>query len=260
MLGDEEGGKGLRGLDHAGSESFDRTRKLEEFMRRVFGPSAEHADGTFSDWTTAFRYQTILKLADKVNEIHRHRGIEDKTIPVSPRLAIPLLQKATLEDDEILQDMWAALIANIMDPRFHAESRRTLIDLLAALEPVDAIVLRAISRDARSNPRRHELFYEAAMARGADKPRALIEVRNMHWIAKASGIPAETAALSVESLARLGLIIDFMPATTLSAIPVPVTHPSATLELTNTGRLLIRMCHSGYGAAPAEAPVIEAAG
>jgi hypothetical protein len=242
MQGGEEIDEGLRDLDGVGSESIDRSRKLQEFMRRVFGSAASHSEGTFNDWTAAFRYGILLKLADKVNEIHRQRRIEDRTIPISPRLAIPLLQKATLEEDDILQDMWAAFIANAMDPQFQVGSRRTLVDLLASLEPVDAMVLRAISRDAESNPRRHALFYDAALAGGADKPHAFVEARNMRWIARTSGLSLEEAALSVESLARLGLIIDHMPVRALSAIPVPATHPGATLELTHTGRLLIGMC------------------
>jgi hypothetical protein len=258
MLDDGEVGKGLRDPDNAGSESFDRSRKLADFMRRVFGPSANPSDSTFTDWTTAFRHKIILKLADRVNEIHRQRGIEDKTVPILPRLAIPLLQKATLEDNEVLQDMWAAFIANAMDPQFHAGARRTLIDLLASLEPVDAMVLRAISRDEETNPRRHALFYDAALARHADKPRAAVEARNLGWITKTSAIIPETAALSVESLARLGLISDFMPVKVLSAIPVPVTHPSATLELTNTGRLLVLMCNSGLSAARLDETFVEA--
>jgi hypothetical protein len=253
MLDGDTVGKELRDLDNAGPETFERSRKLEDFMRRVFGSSAEHTDGTFSDWTTTFRRQIILTLADKVNEIHRRRGIADQTVPIPPRLAIPLLQKATLEDDETLQDMWAALIANAMDPRCRSGARRTLIDLLASLEPADAQALWSISRDGEANPNRHALFYDAALARKAEKPCTLVEARNLDWVAKSAGMTREVAALSVESLARLGLIGDLMPAELLSAIPVPVTHPSATLELTSTGRLLVLMCSAGLNPARLDA-------
>ena len=54
-----------------------------------------------------------------------------------------LLEAASHESDETLQDMWARLLANALDPRTDVSLQRILIDTLREFEPLDALVLSA---------------------------------------------------------------------------------------------------------------------
>lgn len=118
--------------------------KLEGFLSKVVGDGLSHLGGAFADWAASFRYKNALRLMDEVEAIHQERGIVGKTVPIPPRLGIPLIQRATLEDDEGLSAMWAALTANALDPNRHVEARRGFTDLLSSLEPIDALVLQGI--------------------------------------------------------------------------------------------------------------------
>jgi hypothetical protein len=128
--------------------------RLGGFFHKVIGEGAEHLGGAFSDWAATFRYKNAIKLADQVDAIHAQRAISGKTIPIPPRLAIPLIERATLEDDELLIEMWAGLIANATDPHSGVHARRSYSQLLSSLEPIDALVLREIQRQDIANPDR----------------------------------------------------------------------------------------------------------
>ena len=150
----EETAKAVQQLVPVVDKNADR---LSHFLHTVIGAGAEHLGGAFSDWASVFRHKNALRLMDKVEAIHRERELAGKTVPVSPRLGIPLLQQASLEDDETLGDMWAGLTANATDPSRHVEARRSFITLLSALEPLDALLLLEIEAYGKINSNRLEV-------------------------------------------------------------------------------------------------------
>lgn len=214
--------------------------RLGTFFYRVVGKGAENLGGAFSDWAAVYRHQNALKLADKVEEIHRKRKIVGKTIPIPPRLSIPLLEKATLENDETLIDMWAGLIANAMDSTSSVQARRTFIELLNSLEPVDALVLQEIERYLIRHPNRK--FIDIA----PDNDLAT-QWPNPGRLASALNIDLSEIILSLENIERLGLAFDHLPHDegfqTLVYL-VPITHPKSLIDLTHTGQALLAACRN----------------
>jgi hypothetical protein len=63
---------------------------------------------------------------------------------VSPSLAIPLLRAAYDETRPQLQELWAHLIAAAMDPQRANRVRRSFIDTVQRLDPLDALVLKRL--------------------------------------------------------------------------------------------------------------------
>ena len=96
--------------------------------------------GIFEDWLVGVRFENMARISDRVRGIHAERGIEDLR-PVSARLLVPYLDAATRESDEVLQDMWARLLANASDPNQANPLRRAFIGALEKLEPLDAVLL-----------------------------------------------------------------------------------------------------------------------
>jgi hypothetical protein len=76
------------------------------------------------------------------------------TEPVSPSVAIPLLRAAYDESRPELQDLWARLIAAVMDPKRSDGMRLSFIDSVKRFDPLDALVLKAIydRRGEQSRP------------------------------------------------------------------------------------------------------------
>ena len=83
---------------------------------------------------------------DEIAAIHKARGVEGKTIPISLKYAIPMIENLSLEDDESVQDLWAGLIANATDPDKRFQIKKVYIDILSSLEPLDAMILKFLSK------------------------------------------------------------------------------------------------------------------
>jgi hypothetical protein len=103
----EEIAKAAQALAPVIDKNVDR---IGAFLHTVIGAGVEHLGQAFSNWAAVFQYKNALRLIDQVETIHRERGLAGKTVPIPPRLGVPLLQQATLEDDEKLLEMWAALV------------------------------------------------------------------------------------------------------------------------------------------------------
>lgn len=143
---DDERAKVAQEIAKTAGKAVDAVRDLAGFLGKVVGPGLVELGEAFHDWARTFRYANLLRLQDKVNAIHKRRGIEGKTITIPPRLAIPLLNSASLEDNTALQDMWASLIANATDPSKREDVQKIHVDILSALQPIDALVLRFLAK------------------------------------------------------------------------------------------------------------------
>jgi hypothetical protein len=66
----------------------------------------------------------------------------NKTIPL--KNAVPLLEYATLEEDDNLQDMWARLLVNGTSESTGINIERSFIEILAQISPLEAQILQAI--------------------------------------------------------------------------------------------------------------------
>jgi hypothetical protein len=248
----EETAKAVQRVAEVAGKSVDTTNALGGFLKTVLGTGLAEVGGAFGDWAAVYRYKQALRLADKVERIHKERGLEGKTIALPMRLGIPLLQKATLEDDEGLLDMWAGLIANATDPGTMYEARRTFCFLLSSFEPIDAVVLSEILRWKNLCPNRRGLSIDLTSEVEARKPWP-----NLPKISTSLNLPENSVALSLENLERLRLIYDFMPNSPheienldgsitllpqISGTPVPITHDHAMIDLTHTGVALMLAC------------------
>lgn len=230
----EETAKAMQQLTPVIDKQVDR---LSGFLHTVIGAGAEHLGGAFKDWAATYRYKNALKLADQVERIHAERKLLGKTVPILPRLAIPLLENAALEDDDILGVMWAGLIANATDPNRNVEARRSFVDLLKALEPLDALVLKEIERQALENSDRNNPPFNLSDEIWRKK------FSTLQSISTALQKEPMNVALSLENIERLGLAYDFVaPDGTAIGVPVPLSHKFAVIDLTNTGRVLLTAC------------------
>jgi hypothetical protein len=220
------------------------------------GPAFAELGGALADWAYVFRYEQSVKLADRVRLIHKQRGIEGRTIPIPPRLGIPLLQQATLEDDALLLDMWAALIANATDPTRATEARRSYCGLLSSMEPLDALVLAEVYRWKLMYPDRQVLISGVA-SRDSEQVKNAVKWPNLRNLIADLRQEEDAIVLSLENLERLGLIFDYLPthveddgenggpAPTSVPIPgqiLPVVHEQALIDLTHTGLALMTAC------------------
>ena len=136
-----ETSKAIAEIAKTTGKGIELAEKVGGFISKVIGPACNQLGGIMGDWAGYFRYTNLSTIADKVERRHSRRKLQGKTIPIPPRFAIPILESASLEDDETLQDVWAKLIANSMDPHFKPGIHPGYIEIVKQMSPDEAIIL-----------------------------------------------------------------------------------------------------------------------
>ncbi len=185
-----EGAKAIQETAKASGKAIDGLRTTGEFFNRVFGGLVEDGVGIVADKLKYYRIERALLLATKTEERLRERGIET-TVPIAPKMAIPLIENATLEDDDELHTLWANLLANAMDPSKAHEVKHIHVSILNEMEPLD---VRILSQFATEKLTRHprEQFSEVHFDRAK--------------VAEAFNLTVDTIDISLLNLMRLGCV------------------------------------------------------
>jgi hypothetical protein len=210
----EEEAKATQELSKFGTRALDTVDKLGNFLSKVFGTVPEDVVGLAGgDWLHHTRIRIEAKLAQRTEEILRERGRWEQTEPMSPSVALPLLEAARDETREELSEMWARMLANGMDKERRGSVRKSIIATVKEFDPLDAVILQ-------------KAFEMSAGARE-------VEVKNLTTVL--GGTKADEFQLSLLNLIKLDCIINsgtmYTPASN-----IVVFHFAAL------GRQVIRAC------------------
>lgn len=127
-----------------------------EVVLRPVTEIAENALGVLGgDYLAELRARQRARLRKRTEEILKQRQVEEPA-SVSPNDLMPLLASAQNETGDELTELWAKLLAALMDPKRKAAYRREFVDIAKDLEPVDAIVLQKLSGVGRLSPSRQK--------------------------------------------------------------------------------------------------------
>jgi Abortive infection alpha len=190
-----------------------------ELLQKIGGPAAEEIGLTLQDHVRVFRLKRQIRLLQKTKAILDRAGIEPGRVPL--KLLGTIVDNATLEEDDSLQDMWAALLANNAVGIGHEVM---FPEILRQLSPADARLLRNC--------------FKEVMTSSLDRPGGFFSVINsveewstsqrMQHLKRIEPV----SPLSLENLTRLGLIA-------MSEIRI---NGQGTAVLTNIGYAFIRTC------------------
>ena len=176
-------------LAKATGKTVEEVRKFGEFADQLFGKGLSNALGMVGDKLAYLRFERAINLAEKTKKRLADRGIEQiRYVPVN--FGLPLLEKASMEEDEDLHDRWSNLLANAADPNYDGTIRKNFVSVLADLEPIDAGILDIIIKKYETYP--------------DDKKPDAAFVREK--IAKAFRIIEDVCDTSLRNLLRHGLI------------------------------------------------------
>ena len=116
-------------------------------VKRMLGPAADELAEMWKDQIRLYRYGRQMKCIEKAEKMAHEAGFTPNAVP--PKILFPLLEGASLEDDEGLHTMWAALLANASS-KMGTIVRPSFISLLRNMAPDEAELLKQLSeRDAR---------------------------------------------------------------------------------------------------------------
>lgn len=154
-MGDEieaatEAAKALREVAATGGKAIDAARDAGGWLDRIFGKGIEDTVAYY--WSDRIRKRRIeaaiydwgrlVELFHKVERRLNSKGIADFRV-VPPKVALALIENATVEDDDDLHSLWANLLATALNSSAD-EVHRKYVSVLSELTSADAFALEEI--------------------------------------------------------------------------------------------------------------------
>lgn len=225
----EEESKAIQEVAKATGKGIDAVREAGRFIARYVAGPLEEGVGILSDRLKYVRWERQVRLMQRADQLLREAGLDAPSRPVPLKIAIPLLQAATIEDDDSLQDLFAALLVNAANAASGVEIHRSFIEILAQITPLEARILKVIYSLSFIEAR------HAGISTGdlPDTARILGEKEN------ATEQPPDEIALALGNLVRVG------------CVKVPATwgggETFSSVNPTLLGREFVRACTTRTG-------------
>lgn len=194
-----EEAKAVQEIAKTTGKAIDASRELGGFIAKFTGGPLTQAMGIVEDRLKYMRWERQLRLMDRANAFLAARGLQGPDRQVPLQVALPLLEAASLAENDELQDRWAMLLANAADASINVEVRRAFVSILDDLAPLDAVVLQKLYSYGERLDVRTELWTSFL-------PEYVTEEKPEEEFVR----PALEVELSLGNLNRLGLVSSAM--------------------------------------------------
>jgi hypothetical protein len=220
---EEELIKTIQEVSKFGTKALETGEKLGGFLSRVFGKLPEDLVGLAGkDYISHARIRNLLKLEQRTDAIRKERGFKKDSSPLSPNIAIPLLEAAQDESREELQELWARMLANALDPNRSNAVRQNIIETVRKFDPIDAKVLETASKIASSDSYQY------------------IKTESVKERLK---VPLGEFEVSLKNLEGQDCILLFYGGGGSSSAKAKGAEPTATFKITHLGHEILRACN-----------------
>ncbi|SHI13057.1 protein of unknown function [Pantoea sesami] len=141
------------------------TSVSEGILRRVLGPAADEVGLILKDKVHNYRQKNLSKVVSRAIKIIDESGIEPNEIPL--RTLIPIIERASVEDDEYLSEKWSRLFASASASQFKTDSHPCFPQILSELSPLDVLLLDRLWEPGR--PKSWNDFKKQQLENGIDQ-------------------------------------------------------------------------------------------
>jgi hypothetical protein len=151
----EETAKAAQELAKTSSKAIDATREVGGWLDRVFGEAVEHTVGRL--WTdrmmasrieaSIYNYARLTTLLHNTEKKLQKKGVTTTRV-VPPKIALPLLEHATMEHEDDLHELWENLLTSALDPS-EEEIKRMYVSVLSELSAKEAHALKRLYAEWR---------------------------------------------------------------------------------------------------------------
>lgn len=128
-------------------KGIDALKQFGEWFAQYIGGSVEQACGIFEDKLKYIRWSNQVDLMEKANKKIKELGLENKIKPLPLKIAIPLIEASSLEEDPYLKDLWVNLLVNSSSEDNNFTLERSYISVLEQLSSFEAKILNTIYED-----------------------------------------------------------------------------------------------------------------
>nr|GEU80790.1 hypothetical protein [Tanacetum cinerariifolium] len=113
--------------------------KGEAVLKTLLGEAASESGAMLADVVRYIRFKNQMTIFFKASQLAEKKGLKMK--PTGLKTLVPLIEACSLEEDEKIQDKWAAIIANVAalesDPVFN----RNCIKLFGQLSAEELVIM-----------------------------------------------------------------------------------------------------------------------
>lgn len=225
---------------------------VKDFLGRILAPSADAIGTAVAHPIMEWQQRRVLRAAQLLEDAARavvdNGGVPQ---PVPGRLLMPILERASVEDDERLSSVWARLLARASIAP--SDVLPAFIDILGALSPEEATILRRLKGLADE---RQQAFSGAGLEANPTlqgvlvRLKSLAEVRSLMVEARVNSVAKRGAVLA--NLRRLALVD-----TSEGPAGEADEELEVTVTLTKFGLAFVDACE---GPARASTPLARSAG
>lgn len=107
-----ESAKAVQEIAKTTGKAIDAGEKFGVFISRFISGPLEQGMGIFEDKLKYMRWERQVRLMQRADQLMKEICLDKPTRSIPLKLAVPLLEAASLEDDDTLQDLWARLLVN----------------------------------------------------------------------------------------------------------------------------------------------------
>lgn len=193
-----ESAKAVQEVAKASGKAIEAGQNFGGFIARFVAGSLEQGMGIFEDRLKYMRWERQVRLMQRANQLLKEIGLEKPTRAIPLKLAVPLLEAASLEDDDYLQDMWARLLVNAANGNSRVSLQRAYISILEQITPFEALILQKI----------YALPYDETRHNGVvvgNLPKSVAV--GPEGAADELPEPTEDVTLALANLARVGCVV-----------------------------------------------------
>jgi len=193
-----ESAKAIQSIAKATDRALDTGQKVGGFMAKFIEGPLEHSIGIFEDKLRFHRWERQIRLMERADEVLKSISLTSHTKPIPLKLAIPLFEAATLEDDEGLQNRWVSLLVNATNENSGMEIHRSFIEVLSQITPMEAKILDLLYSFSFEDVQ-HQGIYTGELPHSARVNGDMDRLNNSQNL-------AESTILALSNLVRLGCI------------------------------------------------------
>jgi hypothetical protein len=179
-------------------KAIDLARDAGRSLASFFSGPASQVSGMIEDHLRYVRWERSERLAQRAQDFLAERGMSSPTRAVPVKFAIPLIEAATLEEDDTLQDVWARMLANAATDGYPQELNRSFIVMLEQMSGQDVLLFQKIySVPTPDDP-------EAGIK--TEHLPASVSIDHVNTVTLSTSSPSPAVRLSLANLERLGCL------------------------------------------------------
>jgi len=123
-------------------------KEVSDFFKGIIPNFVREAGGILSDTVRFWRWKNQVNIIKKVKEKIEKSGLKKHQVPL--KTLLPILENGSLEEDTVLQEKWANMLANAVTMR--SEVKPNYAEILKDLSPLEVAILDKLYEESNKEP------------------------------------------------------------------------------------------------------------